>query len=179
MSVQQQQPNPYAPPTANVADVGDDHGEMRIASRGTRFGAYLLDGFISFLFCLPAFIISGADIVAAVVSRNPQAVVQLFSGKFLIVLMLGMTVWAVITIILVHRNGQTIGKKLLSIKVVRKDGSRASLGRIFWLRNVVNTLPSLVPVIGGFYFFIDSLFIFGEAHQCVHDKIAGTIVVRA
>jgi uncharacterized RDD family membrane protein YckC len=75
----------------------------------------------------------------------------------------------------VARNGQSIAKKLLSIKVVRSDGSRASLGRIFWLRNIVNTLLSIVPLYG----VIDALFIFGEQRQCLHDKIADTIVVKA
>ena len=40
---------------------------------------------------------------------------------------------------------QTIAKKLIGIKVVRSDGSRATVGRIFWLRNVVNTLITLIP----------------------------------
>jgi uncharacterized RDD family membrane protein YckC len=89
----------------------------------------------------------------------------------------------VVTIVLVHRNAQTIGKKLVGIKVARKDGSRASLGRIFWLRNVVNSIVGMVllivPFIGGFYSLIDSLMIFGEQRRCCHDYIADTIVIRA
>jgi uncharacterized RDD family membrane protein YckC len=73
------------------------------------------------------------------------------------------------------RNGQSIAKKLLNIKVVRTDGSPATLGRLIWLRNVVNGLISLVP----FYGIIDALFIFGESRQCLHDKIAGTVVLKA
>jgi uncharacterized RDD family membrane protein YckC len=87
--------------------------------------------------------------------------------------------WLVLTILFVSRNSQTIGKKMLGIKVVRTDGSRASFGRIFWLRNVVNTLPSFIPLVGNFYGLVDSLLIFSEKQQCVHDKIADTIVVRA
>jgi uncharacterized RDD family membrane protein YckC len=87
----------------------------------------------------------------------------------------GLIVWCWLTIMYVSRNGQTIAKKLLSIKVVRADGSPASLGRLFWLRNVVNGLISIVPLYG----FVDMLFIFGESRQCLHDKIAGTIVVKA
>ena len=72
-------------------------------------------------------------------------------------------------------NGQSIGKKLLGIKVVRTDGSPASLGRLIWLRNVVNGLIGIIPLYG----IIDALFIFGESRQCLHDKIADTIVIKA
>ena len=61
---------------------------------------------------------------------------------------------------LVYRNAQTIGKKLVGIKVARTDGSRASLARIFWLRNVVNQLVTMVlafvPFVGGFYPLVDA-----------------------
>jgi uncharacterized RDD family membrane protein YckC len=175
-----QQPNPYAPPSANVADATEEHGEMEIAGRGTRLGAYLLDILVSIVFALPALLVGGMTLFSSLgTNPSPEDMVELFAGAFGVLLALGMIAWAVITIILVKRNGQTIGKKLVGIKVVRKDGSRASLGRIFWLRNVVNALPSLIPFVGGFYFFVDSLFIFTESNQCVHDKIADTIVVRA
>jgi uncharacterized RDD family membrane protein YckC len=88
-------------------------------------------------------------------------------------------VCSVITVILVARNGQTIGKKALGIRVVRSDGSPASLGRIFWLRNVVNTVPSMLPFVGIAYTLLDLLLIYGVRQQCLHDLIADTIVVRA
>jgi uncharacterized RDD family membrane protein YckC len=174
-----QQPNPYAPPTAQVADAVEHSDELQIAGRGTRLGAYLLDVLVSILFAVPALIAGGASMFTSLASANPENMIALFTGTFGVLLLVGMLAYAVITIILVHKNGQTIGKKLLGIKVVRKEGARASLGRIFWLRNIVNALPSMIPVVGGFYFFIDSLFIFSESNQCVHDKIADTIVVRA
>jgi uncharacterized RDD family membrane protein YckC len=84
-----------------------------------------------------------------------------------------------ITAMLVHKNGQTIGKKWLGIKDVRKDGSRASFGRIFGLRCVVNTFLTMIPLIGGIYALVDVLMIFGSTKRCCHDYIADTIVVRA
>jgi uncharacterized RDD family membrane protein YckC len=75
----------------------------------------------------------------------------------------------------VRRNGQSIGKKLLNIKVVRTDGGPITLGRLFWLRNVVNGLISVVPLYG----LIDVLFIFGENRQCLHDKLADSVVIKA
>jgi len=63
----------------------------------------------------------------------------------------------------------------LNIKVVRTDGSPITLARIFFLRNLVNGALSIIPLYG----FIDLLFIFNEQRQCLHDKIADTIVVKA
>ena len=83
--------------------------------------------------------------------------------------------WWWLTITHMKRNGQSIAKKMIGIKVVRSDGSPASLGRLIWLRNVVNLAISIVPLYG----ILDSLFIFGEARQCLHDKIADTIVIKA
>ena len=176
-----QQPNPYAPPTAAVSDAADASGELEVAGRGTRLGAYVLDALISILFAVPALIVGGGALFANIsAGASAEALMmEMFTGMFGVLLLVGMIAWGAITAVLVHRNGQTIGKKLVGIKVVRKDGSRASLGRIFWLRNVVNALPSVIPIVGNFYFFIDSLFIFTESNQCVHDKIADTIVVRA
>jgi hypothetical protein len=39
----------------------------------------------------------------------------------------------------------------------------------------VNTLISFVPL----YTIVDHLFIFGESRQCLHDKLADTIVIQA
>ena len=63
----------------------------------------------------------------------------------------------VIMIVLISRNAQTIGKKLMGIKIARTDGSRATLARIFWLRYLLNTAISMVPFFGGLYALIDIL----------------------
>ena len=88
---------------------------------------------------------------------------------------MGFIAWAWITLLLVARYGQTMAKRLLEIRVVRSDGSKASLGRIFWLRNFVNGLLNAIPL----YWLIDSLLIFSERRQTIHDLIADTIVVKA
>jgi len=88
-------------------------------------------------------------------------------------------IWCVITAWLVATNGQSIGKRLVGIKVVRTDGSRASFARIFLLRNVVNGLPNFLPYLGWLYqLVIDPVFIFQDSRRCLHDMIADTIVVR-
>jgi uncharacterized RDD family membrane protein YckC len=161
--------NPYAPPRAKVSDVVDDTEELELAGRGIRLGAVLVDAVIAFaLVYLP--LIMGGMFRGWGTGVAPH--ISPIAGLLAFV---GLIVWLWFTILYVARNGQTIAKKWLGIKVVRSDGSKASLGRIFWLRNVVNALLGVIP----FYGLIDSLVIFGDARQCVHDKIADTIVVVA
>jgi uncharacterized RDD family membrane protein YckC len=173
-TVSPNQPNPYAPPQADVGDAIDHDAQAELAGRGERLGASILDSII------------GGVLVAApmFIGINMNAMT---TGDYLNVLSpigatlagIGFIVWVVVTTYLVNKNGQTMAKKIVGIKVVRSDRSRASLGRIFWLRNVVNMIPSLIPYVGNIYGLVDACFIFGETRQCVHDKIADTVVVKA
>jgi uncharacterized RDD family membrane protein YckC len=120
------------------------------------------------------------SLAAALASLAPGDVVQaMLAGPGTIVTILALVAWCALTVWLVARNGQSIGKRLVGIKVVRTDGSRASFARIFLLRNVVNGLPNLLPYVGLLYQLIDPLLIYQASRQCIHDKIADTIVVRS
>ncbi len=166
--------NPYAPPRAIVRDIADPSALATPADRGTRLGAAILDSIIFmgmvYMPVLLGALVGGATAAAAgSTSSNPMMAV---GGAAAVI---GFAVWCWLTIKYMGRNGQSIAKKLLNIKVVRTDGSPASLGRLIWLRNVLNGLISIVPLYG----IIDALFIFGESRQCLHDRIAGTIVLKA
>jgi uncharacterized RDD family membrane protein YckC len=164
--------NPYAPPEAKVGDIQAADDAFEPASRGIRLGAAMLDTVIILVLMLPILIAAEFNPLALM---DPSAFTSI-SG---LVTVIGTTGLLIVTIVLVHRNGQTVGKKLLAIKVVRSDGSRASLRRIFLLRNLVNAIPSAIPLVGNFYGLLDHVFIFGDKRQCLHDKIADTIVVNA
>jgi len=151
--------NPYAPPQAAVQDVVDSDSQQ-LAGRGTRLLTMILDSII-----LVAMVYLPLMIGTAVSRAIP----------FDLLVVAGLVGWIWLTVMFVSRNGQSIGKKITGIKVVRSDGSRASLGRIIVLRNVLNSLLGIIPLYG----FVDALLIFGESHQCVHDKIADTIVIKA
>jgi uncharacterized RDD family membrane protein YckC len=172
MNTSQNHANPYAPPQAEVRDAVAQ-GEYPLAGRGARLIAAILDTLIGGVSGAP--LLMGANFQALAAGDFSNA----FSAAGATITVILWVVLIAATIYLVHKNGQTIGKKIVGIKVVRSDFSRASLGRIFWLRNVVNALPSLIPYIGTFYSLIDHLLIFGERRQCVHDKIADTVVVNA
>ncbi len=180
--------NPYAPPTARVQDVGDSTGPGELAERSTRLGAVMLDGLFLAIVETPALFATLRVVFAAAQNGHPITnPLEIYK-----VLLLGnpglpytgvlFLIWAATTIAFVARNGQSIGKRIVGIKVVRTDGRRASFWRIFLLRNLVNGIPSLlgvvVPLLNIAYFLLDTLLIFGDSRQCLHDKIAGTVVVK-
>lgn len=155
--------NPYAAPAAKVADVAPE-GEYMLADRTKRLAAAIVDTIV----VLPFYYVFTIPLLTHGQVNPAAGLAAVLYG----IVILG------IDLVLLYKNAQTIGKKLLKIKVARKDGSRATVGRIFWLRGVVNAIPSMIPYLR-FYGLIDVLFIFGEPRRCLHDYIADTIVIDA
>jgi uncharacterized RDD family membrane protein YckC len=167
--------NPYAPPRGAVRDMPSE-SELEPAGRGVRLLAAILDSIIaSLMIYVPGLIVAAATGALGQLDRPESELDFSVFAVPLFVCFMGFVAWAWITLLLVARYGQTMAKRLLEIRVVRSDGTQASLGRIFWLRNVVNGLLGVIPLYG----LIDLLFIFGERRQCIHDLIADTIVVKA
>src|SRR5688500_14795111 len=151
--------NPYAPPRAAVRDVFDASVAGEPAERGTRLGAMILDAIVSGAMVYSPLLLIAVGGASGAEGQTADTLAVAGIGLALV----GFVAWVWLTIRYVKQNGQTIGKKMLGIKVVRADGSPISLGRIFWLRNVVNALISVIP----FYVLVDVLFIFGESRQCL------------
>jgi uncharacterized RDD family membrane protein YckC len=156
-----------------------------LAERGARLLAASIDELIVLGTFLPVLFGSVPALVNLVSGGTDP---ELFDTGTIVSAMLGgpgtsitvvaLLIWCAVTVRLVAANGQSIGKRLVGIKVVRTDGSRASFARIFLLRNVVSSLPNLLPYLGWFYMFADPLLIYQDSRRCLHDMIADTIVVR-
>src|SRR5581483_785041 len=132
--------NPYAPPTARVEDVADTSGPGALADRGTRFGAILLDILIGILAEGPAILGGFRAISSGGIALSDRAAVLsalYLHNPYMPITAVLVCIWAVVTIVFVARYGQSIGKRICGIKVVRTDGSKASFWRIFLLRNLV------------------------------------------
>ena len=77
-------------------------------------------------------------------------------------------------VVLLRREGQTVGKRLLRIRIVDEEtGVRGAVVRNVVLRYLVNWLLILIPP----YVVIDHMLIFAKNRRCVHDYLAGTKVV--
>ncbi|UNK48425.1 RDD family protein [Lysobacter sp. S4-A87] len=164
--------NPYAAPTAQVqptaAERFDD--EPTTAGRLPRLLAALVDGGVSMVIAIPAII--GA------LRYTPQRGIGELGGSLILLSVVGYVALIIYTLILLSREGQTIGKRVIGIRIVRTDGDRAGLGRLFWLRYFVPGLIGAVPYVGWIFSLANILWIFGEQRRCLHDHIADTMVVN-
>lgn len=77
-------------------------------------------------------------------------------------------------IVLLTIKGQTIGKLALGVKIIKiKTGENGGFVTNILLRTLLNFLLRIIPLYG----LIDILFIFNKDYRCIHDHIAGTIVI--
>lgn len=176
---------------------GGSGGNFRIgplASPWVRLGAALIDGFIINLLMLPVVLLGTlvfmgmfVDIeglqagMAAAETDQEQAYIagQIFGGMFLgygltsiVAAILPVTIYA----IMVTKSGQTPGKKLCKIRIVRADNKQLPgfvKGVVVrsWLGQVVYSIP--------FVGLVGVLLIFGARRQTLCDMMAGTIVVES
>ena len=85
--------------------------------------------------------------------------------------------YLVLNLVLLHRHGQTYGKRRVGVRIVRTSGARVGLGRIFMLRMALPAVLSSIPVVGFPFMLLDALTIFSRDRKCVHDRFADTVVV--
>lgn len=159
--------------------------EPELADRGVRLGAFLLDYMLSVLVMLPGALIIGPAFVGLVlaVARGEQPDLNAIdAGSFLLgllVLASGGFALLVVQVVMLSTRGQTIGKRLLGIRVVRyPDASPAGFVHAWFLRNFVRGLIQVLPWVGFLFFIVNCCFIFREDRRCIHDFIAGTKVVK-
>ena len=96
------------------------------------------------------------------------------------VLMMALLVVSLITLqwYLLTTQGQTIGKSLMKIRIVRYDTEEnPGFGRAVGLRELVPGFIGAIPLFGMLFTLVDILFIFGKERRCIHDYIAGTKVI--
>jgi uncharacterized RDD family membrane protein YckC len=163
--------NPYAPPV-EVEDVESDEDGVShapLATLGSRLLARLVDGVLG-----AAGIIVGA--VAYATFGDAEGLED--PGNFLVLLLPAVPVYAY-QWWLVSKTGQTLGKKWLGIRVVRYDQGPVNFISAVLLREWTVMGAGMIPFIGSFIGLLDIVLIFGTTRRCLHDRIAGTIVVMA
>ena len=131
----------------------------------------------------------GSRFLATVIDVSPFVVMQIIKHRLrsigvghttfmniLVVFLVLMFLYAICQIILLVKNGQTVGKKLVRIKIVDvRTGLNGGFVPNVLERGFLMCLLYIIP----FFFFVDALFIFRDDRRCIHDFIAGTKVVTA
>jgi uncharacterized RDD family membrane protein YckC len=169
----------FTPGAAPVAPAPAASGnELIPADRGSRLGAALLDSVFGLILVGPGMVLmamGGAFEETSGADTNTPFLLAGVCG-----LGLGMLLLAVVQIYLLVTRGQTIGKKIVGVKIVAYDtGENAGFVKAVLLRGFVNGLIGGIPVVGGIYALVDILFIFRDDRRCIHDLLAGTQVVKA
>jgi uncharacterized RDD family membrane protein YckC len=142
-----------------------------LASWGSRAGAWLLD----LLFLLVPWV---AVVLLFVAELN-------VSGGILTALILLWTYFGYAPLFMMRsgqRNGQTPGKQIVGIRVVRESNEPLTFGYSLLREFAVKQL--LIGVVGGFFVYIPTLLdylwpLWDEQNRALHDMIAQTRVVRA
>lgn len=167
--------NPYASPIAPVV-IPAESADGELATLLSRFVGALVDGIILMVAFFPIAMVVG--IVIAALGIDVEGIV----GKVLtnvLVLPLIAVVFLAINGYLLSNRGQTIGKVLVKTRIVDDSGQVPQFVPMFLKRYVVLWLIGIVPYLGGLYSIIDALFVFNADRKCIHDRIAGTKVVKA
>jgi uncharacterized RDD family membrane protein YckC len=144
-----------------------------LASRGSRFAAHLVDSVVVVggMF-VGLFIVGALDALA----KGSLHAGEGGFGVFVVPVGLLATLGSfVVEIVAQVRWGQSLGKRLLGIRVVRLSGAPIELWRLILLRNViVLAAAQLCGVLG----LVDSLLIFTDDRRCLHDYIADSKVIE-
>ncbi len=161
--------NPYAAPQASVADVIQD-GQLELAGRGMRLVGVIIDTVILMFLVVPLIFVSGYWQMA-MSGQQPGFGWQVGMG------VAGFICFLLVNGYFLNQSGQTVGKKLLGMRIVDLNGNKPEFLRLVGLRYGVGQLIQLIPIVNFIYGLADCLFIFREDRRCIHDLIAGTRVV--
>jgi len=137
-----------------------------LASRGNRLLAFVIDNSLA---------IVGAPLLRTVIPPGvaSSTIIAIVAGLWLLAL-------AITQIMLLGMRGQSIGKYITRAAIVDQFSNeppgylRAAVIR----QGPQAVLSNFFPITGVLYLVLDGLFIFSERRRCLHDRLAGTVVIR-
>ena len=133
-----------------------------------RFLASFLDGIILMVVNLLIGVVTGLVLGLTGVDSNSTVYIMVMS----VINILNYLVMFSYYVYFIGSRGQTVGKMIMGIKVMKFDGSNPSYVSAF-LREVVGKLLSSIVLLLGYLWML-----WDSKKQTWHDKIAGTVVVR-
>ena len=145
-----------------VVRSGVDRSQMQYSTILRRFGAVFLD---SLLIVIPMYTIMGIFVfLPATRGETPNPLMNLIGIPFALFSLVYEG------LMLQYKNGQTLGKMALKVRVVRPDGSPISTGQA-WGRVVMRTVLGCLWIVDYIPVF------FTNEKTTLHDMVAATRVV--
>lgn len=183
---------PAAPPLPREDARQDNSVEQETATRGQRLAAWFID---VMMVMIPSLIMLATLMDEAFTNelrslqQDPQAAMQALQRQIdkviasgnptLLALNWFMNILMIANVVMLTVRGQTVGKLLIGIHIVRfSDGARAGFLKAVLLRGMLFGILAFLPVVGPFLLISDSLMIFRKDRRCLHDLVADTKVVR-
>jgi uncharacterized RDD family membrane protein YckC len=169
---------------------------LPVASRVSRLVAAIIDKLLIVGTAVPgAICLMVADVnLTGSQLRPTNLVVAVVALALLALLPLPLTIYQ---IVLISLDGQTIGKRLAGLRMVKTDEEWVPgfvdgwLLRAF-LFDLAVAVPWIVylfvpgadswivlPILGTVFFVLDTVLIFGSNSRCLHDWVAGTKVIQS
>ena len=161
-----------------------------LAGRGARLGAVIIDALI--IFPILFGIAKATGFWDTMLPRLANGI-PLSMEENIVAFLVGQTLFLILngvflnnngqTIgkksVFLNNNGQTIGKKIMNIKIVSMERNQVGIIKLYTLRYLVFSFVNQIPTVGSLINLVNILFIFGKERRCLHDRIAGTCVIKA
>lgn len=191
--------NPYAAPESLFTEVQSELDEIELATIGQRVLARIIDALIlgfaqlvlAIIVIVVAFLVGALSlpqleaIAGGTFSVQVEDDYSLFSlNLFDPILYIGIVIthglFLALHGVLLHRFGQTIGKRILKIAMVDADTYEiVPLPRLFVLRYLIWDIPALFyPLVNWIIRIVDLAFGLREDRRTLHDMTANTIVIK-
>jgi uncharacterized RDD family membrane protein YckC len=157
---------------------------VELAGRWHRLGGAILDWIAVLIITMPAMMIvtnlyfPGAMDFSGSLKDSLMGADQSF-GFVMANLVITIGAFLLLNGYILVRHGQTIGKKVIGMRIVTLEGDIPPFARVVLIRYILMMLITRIPMVGSLFSLIDVLFIFRRDKRCIHDLLAGTRVVKA
>ncbi len=155
-----------------------------LASWGARLGAYLIDGLVLLVPGTILFVALVAGAVGLTGDDEDVAAGAALGAIFLWFLLMAVVYMLYAPLLMARqgpKNGQTWGKQLLNVRVVRTNGERVTFGAAavrevllkFLAVGIASSIIPLIPIILNFFWPL-----WDDENRALHDMAASTRVVK-
>ncbi len=171
---------PYPTSAASDAPLPSAVPAAPLASRGRRFAAVAIDVLIVWVPAMAIAVVLGLVLSADAATETEEE--DIVAGVFILVIVAttALYLFAYLCPLLGRagaRNGQTLGKQWMGVRVVTATGAPVTYGCAVKRELLGTWVPNLIT---GIYSLFDYGWgLFDDRRTCLHDKIASTYVIRA